>query len=238
MLEVRDLDVRRGDMQILWSVSLTVRKGEITALLGPNAAGKTTLLLAITGLLRPSRGGVFLNGEAVHKQRVHKIVEMGISMVPEGRRIFPEMSILENLELGAYPRDARKRRRQTMEEVFRIFPLLERRAGQLAGTLSGGERQMLATARALMSRPKVLLIDELSLGLAPIMVDRIAGTIQEINRTMGLTVFMVEQNVPMTLGMADYGYILENGRIVGKDAAKAMLEDKRVKKAYLGVGDD
>ncbi|RJR30846.1 MAG: ABC transporter ATP-binding protein [Desulfobacteraceae bacterium] len=238
MLEVHGLDVYRGDVQILWSVSLTAGEGKITALLGPNAAGKTTLLLAVTGLLRPSRGSISLCGQTIHTERVHKIVEMGISMVPEGRRVFPEMSILENLELGAYTRKARRLKRQTLEEVFSIFPVLKNRSRQMAGTLSGGERQMLATARALMSRPRVLLIDELSLGLAPLIMNRIAETIRQINGTMGLTIFMVEQNVPMTLEMANYGYILENGRIAGEGPAGALLEDERVKSAYLGIGGD
>jgi branched-chain amino acid transport system ATP-binding protein len=237
MLEISGIDVFRGDIQTLWSVSLTVEEGKITALLGPNASGKTTLLMAITGLLRPARGSISLDGTAIHGQRVHRIVEMGISMVPEGRRVFPEMTVLENLELGAYTRNARQQKRQTMEEVFHIFPLLEKRSGQLAGTLSGGERQMLATARGLMARPKILLIDELSLGLAPATMILIAETIQRINKTMGLTIFMVEQNVSMTLEMADFAYILENGRIVGEGTGKDLLHDERVKSAYLGIGE-
>ncbi len=237
MLEIHEIDVYRGDIQILWSVSLAVEDGKITTLLGSNGAGKSTLLMAITGLLKPLKGSINFSDNRIDKQPVHKIVELGVSMVAEGRRLFPEMSVFENLELGAFTRKARQGREQTIEEVFRIFPILKTRATQTAGTLSGGEQQMLAIGRALMSRPKLLVIDELSWGLAPVIVKSIAEAIREINRTSGLTIFLVEQNVSMSLGMADFGYILENGRIVGKGAATELLESEQVKNAYLGIGD-
>jgi branched-chain amino acid transport system ATP-binding protein len=235
MLEVEQIDVYRGDIQILWSVSLAAKDGKITALLGSNAAGKTTLLMTITGLIKPLRGGIRLKGHQIDKQPVHKIVELGVSMVPEGRRLFPEMSVFENLELGAFARKARETKHQMIEEVFGIFPILKTRKAQMAGTLSGGEQQMVAIARALMSQPKLLLIDELSLGLAPLIMQHISETIKQINTTKGLAIFIVEQNVFMTLEMADYGYILENGRIVGEGEAKKLLQSEEVKNAYLGI---
>jgi len=237
MLEINQIDVYRGDIQILWSVSLVVEDGKITALLGSNAAGKTTLLLTITGLIKPLRGSIRMNDNQIDKQPVHKIVEMGVSLVPEGRRLFPEMSVLENLEMGAFNAKARKIKNETIEWIYEIFPRIQERKNQIAGTLSGGEQQMLAIARALMSRPKLLLIDELSLGLAPLIIKNIFETIKEINITRGLTTFLVEQNVSMTLEMVDYGYILENGRIVGKGEGKQLLERDLVKNAYLGIGE-
>jgi len=237
MLEINQIDVYRGDIQILWSVSLVVEDGKITALLGSNAAGKTTLLLTITGLIKPLRGSIRMNDNQIDKQPVHKIVEMGVSLVPEGRRLFPEMSVLENLEMGAFNAKARKIKNETIEWIYEIFPRIQERKNQIAGTLSGGEQQMLAIARALMSRPKLLLIDELSLGLAPLIIKNIFETIKEINITRGLTTFLVEQNVSMTLDMVDYGYILENGRVVGKGEGKQLLERDLVKNAYLGIGE-
>ncbi len=237
MLEIREIDVYRGDIQILWSVSLAARDGKITALLGSNAAGKTTLLMAISGLLKPVRGSICLKGRPIEREPVHKIVEMGVSMVPEGRRLFPEMSVLENLELGAFTRKARETKNQTIEEIFGIFPILNLRKVQVAGTLSGGEQQMLAIGRALMSRPKLLLIDELSSGLAPVILQNLSETIQRINIARGLTIFIVEQNVLMTLEVAHYGYILENGRIVGEGESGTLLQSDQVKNAYLGTGE-
>jgi branched-chain amino acid transport system ATP-binding protein len=237
MLEINQIDVYRGDIQILWSVSLVAEDGKITALVGSNAAGKTTLLMTITGLIKPLRGSIRMNDNQINKQPVHKIVEMGVSLVPEGRRLFPEMSVLENLEMGAFNAKARKIKNETIEWIYEIFPRIQERKKQIAGTLSGGEQQMLAIARALMSRPKLLLIDELSLGLAPLIIKNIFETIKEINITRGLTTFMVEQNVSMTLEMVDYGYILENGRIVGKGEGKQLLERDLVKEAYLGIGE-
>lgn len=237
MLELRQVDVHRRDVRILWSVSLRVEDGKIVALLGPNAAGKTTLLMTISGLIKPSKGTVFFEGNQIDRQPVHRIVELGVSMVPEGRRLFPEMSVFENLELGAFTPKARARKEQTAEEVFKVFPVLKERSAQMAGTLSGGEQQMLAIARALMSRPKLLLIDELSWGLSPKIIKDISETIVRINKTTGLTIVMVEQNVALSLEMADYAYILENGRIVGMGEAARLRESEQVKNAYLGLGD-
>jgi branched-chain amino acid transport system ATP-binding protein len=237
MLDLSLVDVHRGDIKVLWSVSLAAQEEKITALLGSNGAGKTTLLNAITGLLRVSRGTIMLKGSPIQSQPVHKIVEMGVSLVPEGRRLFAEMTVHENLELGAFTRRARNHRKETTELIFRIFPVLEGRRSQVAGTLSGGEQQMLTIARALMSLPKLLLLDELSWGLSPVATQNIFKTIKEINQTMGLTILMVEQNVSMTLEMADYGYVLENGRIVGEGHAGTLLESEQVRDAYLGIGD-
>lgn len=237
MLDLSLVDVHRGDIHVLWSVSLSAQEGEITALLGSNGAGKTTLLNTVTGLLRASSGSIILKGHSIQNQPVHKIVEMGVSMVPEGRRLFPEMTVRENLELGAFARKARSHRHETMGLIFRVFPVLEARRSQLAGTLSGGEQQMLTIARALMSRPKLLLLDELSWGLSPVATENIFQTIKEIKGTMGLTIFIVEQNVSMTLETADYGYILENGRIVGEGRAGKLLDSEEVRDAYLGIGD-
>jgi branched-chain amino acid transport system ATP-binding protein len=237
MLNIHEIDVYRGDIHILRSVSLACLEGKITALLGSNGAGKTTLLMAITGLIKLKTGSIQVNNLSIDQQPVHKIVEMGISMVPEGRRLFPEMTILENLEMGAFTQKARATKDEMIEEAFTLFPILKRRYTQLAGTLSGGEQQMLAIARALMSKPKLLLIDELSWGLAPLMMQRIWDAIKHINATMGLTIFIVEQNVSMTLEMADYGYVLEDGHIVGEGEAKALLESDDVRNAYLSIGD-
>jgi branched-chain amino acid transport system ATP-binding protein len=236
MLEICQIDVFRGDIQVLWSVSLEAKDGKITALLGSNAAGKTSLLMTISGLIRPARGEIRFNGMRIDMLPTHRIVELGVSLVPEGRRVFPEMNVLENLELGAFSRKARNARNQTMEEVFEIFPILRRRGSQMAGTLSGGEQQMLAIARALMSLPKLLLCDELSLGLAPLILKNISESIRQINVSRGLTIFIVEQNVLMTLEMAEWGYIIENGRIVGHDEARSLLQNEQVKNAYLGIG--
>jgi branched-chain amino acid transport system ATP-binding protein len=237
MLEINQIDVYRGHIQILWSVSLAVENHKITALVGSNAAGKTTLLLTITGLIKPLKGSILLDGKLISTVAVHKIVELGISMVPEGRRLFPEMSVFENLELGAFTKKARATKNQTIKEIFGVFPLLEKRRTQIAGTLSGGEQQMVAIARALMPQPRLLLIDELSLGLAPLIVNNISKAIKQINADTGLTIFIVEQNVSMTLEMADYGYVLENGRIVGEGKAAELLESEQFKSAYLGVGE-
>lgn len=237
MLELQGVDVCRGEIQVLWSVSLRVQEKKVTALLGSNGAGKTTLLMAVCGLLRPAKGSISLQTREIHKEAVHRIVELGVSMVPEGRRLFPEMSVLENLQLGAFTRQAREKVQETLEEVFTIFPALKSRRTQLAGTLSGGEQQMVSIGRALMSHPRLLLLDELSWGLAPVVVNYIGQTIKEINRSRGLTIFIVEQNVSMALKMADYGYILENGRIVGEGDAKELLTSEQVSNAYLGVED-
>lgn len=235
MLEVNEIDVFRGDIRVLWSISLKVEAGTITALLGANAAGKTSLLMSISGLIKPMRGSIRFNGVEITKEPAHRIVEIGMSMVPEGRRLFPEMSVLENLELGAFLKRARNAKDQVIKEVYEIFPILKNRGTQMAGTLSGGEQQMLAIGRALMSRPKLLLIDELSLGLAPLVLQHIAEIIKEINVSRGLTIFIVEQNALMTLEMAQFGYLIENGRIVGSGETSSLFQNEQIKNAYLGI---
>ncbi len=235
MLEVNEIDVFRGDIHVLWSVSLKVEEGTITALLGSNAAGKTSLLMSISGLIKPMRGSIHFNGMEITREPAHRIVDIGMSMVPEGRRLFPEMSVLENLELGAFLKKARNARDRGIEEVYEIFPVLKNKAAQIAGTLSGGEQQMLAIGRALMSRPKLLLIDELSLGLAPLVLQHIAEIIKEINASRGLTIFIVEQNALMTLEMAQFGYLIENGRVVGSGETSKLFQNEQIKNAYLGI---
>ena len=235
MLELSQLDIYHGDLQALWNVSLTVRDREITTLIGSNGAGKSTALMAIAGLLKPAKGTISFNGVRLDKLPAHKIVDIGISMVPEGRRVFPEMTVTGNLEIGAFVGQARRERQKTMEWVYEVFPKLRDRARQQASTLSGGEQQMLAIGRALMSRPRLLLIDELSLGLAPVVVEKISEVLREINKANGIGIFLVEQNVQMALELADTGYIIENGRIVGHGDAGTLLESKEVKEAYLGI---
>lgn len=236
MLEISNIDVYYGDLQALWGVSLTIGDGEIVTLIGSNGAGKSTALKTISGLLKPKTGSIHYDGIRLDKLPAHKIVELGICMVPEGRRIFPQMSVLENLEVGAFTSRARQVKDDTLSWVYEIFPVLKERAKQPAGTLSGGEQQMLAISRALMSQPKLLLIDEMSLGLSPLLVQSISDVIKQISEAGGITIFLVEQNVRMALALADRGYILENGRIVDQGDAKAFLSSDRVKDAYLGVG--
>ena len=236
MLEISNIDVYYGDLQALWDVSLTVGDGEIVALIGSNGAGKSTTLKTISGLLKPRSGSISYNGIRLDKLPAHKIVELGISMVPEGRRLFPEMSVLENLEVGAYVSRARKAKDETISWVYHVFPVLKDRASQAAGTLSGGEQQMLAIGRALMSQPKLLLLDEMSLGLAPLVVQDISRVINQINKSKGITILLVEQNVRLALALANRAYIMENGRIVNQGDAKALLSSESVKDAYLGVG--
>lgn len=235
MLELSGLDIYHGDLQALWGVSLLVRDGEITTLIGSNGAGKSTTLMAITGLLRPAKGSMLFDGARIDTLAPHRIVELGISMVPEGRRLFPEMSVRQNLEIGAFIGKARRAKYETMDWIYEIFPILKARAEQQASTLSGGEQQMLAIGRALMSQPKLLLVDELSLGLAPVVVEKISDVLKEINKSRGIGIFLVEQNVQMALELADIGYIIENGRIVGQGEAEALLESEEVKEAYLGI---
>ena len=236
MLEIERIDVYYGDLQALWGVSLTVRAGEIAALVGSNGAGKSTLLRTICGLLRPARGSIRFQGSQLDKTPAYRIVELGICMVHEGRRLFPEMTVLENLEMGAFNVKARKKKNETVAWVYEVFPRLKDRRTQTAGTLSGGEQQMLAIGRALMSEPKLLLIDEVSLGLAPLLVHHIYAVVKEINRARQITIFLVEQNVRLALEIASSGYILETGSIVGHDQADLLLRSDHVKKAYLGFG--
>ena len=236
MLELIDLDIYHGDLQALWGVSLAIRDGDITTLIGSNGAGKSSTLMAIVGLLKPARGTILFDGVRLDKLAPHRIVEMGISLVPEGRRLFPEMSVRQNLEIGAFIDKARRAKHETMEWIYEVFPILKERTGQRASTLSGGEQQMLAIGRALMSQPKLLLIDELSLGLAPVVVEKISDVLKGINKEKGIGIFLVEQNVQMALELADRGYIIENGRIVGQGEARVLLESEEVKGAYLGIG--
>lgn len=235
MLEVSNVDVYYGDLQALWDVSLAIGDGEIVTLIGSNGAGKSTTLKTISGLLKPRVGSIRYNGIPLDKLPPHKIVELGICMVPEGRRLFPQMTVLENLEVGAFLGQARRVRDDTLRWIYGIFPILKQRANQLAGTLSGGEQHMLAIGRALMSQPKLMLLDEMSLGLAPVLVQNIARAIKEVNRARGITIFLVEQNVRLALALADRGYIVENGRVVGEGTAKTLLSSQSVKDAYLGV---
>ena len=233
MLNVENINAYYGDLQALWGLSLQVKEGELVALVGPNGAGKTTTLRVISGLLKPAAGQVRLYDAPVQHAAPHKIVEQGISQVPEGGRIFTKMTVLENLELGAYGAKARRARAQTLKRVFEFFPRLGERQKQLAGTLSGGERQMLAIGRALMSQPKLLLLDEPSFGLAPIMVQFMFQMIGEINK-QGMTVLLVEQNVRAALELATRAYVIENGRIVGQGTGDDLLSFESVRSAYLG----
>lgn len=233
MLKVDNINAYYGDLQALWGVSLQVDDGELVALVGPNGAGKTTTLKVITGLLKLASGSVNFNGNDLGKETVHKIVELGISQVPEGGRIFSGMSVLENLELGAFVPEARKVKDQSLRWVYKIFPRLEERQNQQAGTLSGGERQMLAIGRALMSKPKLLLLDEPSFGLAPILVQQMFEMIEEINK-QGVTVLLVEQNVRAALELAQRAYVIENGRIVGEGKGDDLLSFESIRSAYLG----
>ena len=234
MFEIENIDVFYGDLQVLWDVSLEVRKREIVAVIGSNGAGKSTLFKMLAGLLGPVSGTVHFNGKRIDNTPIHKRVALGISLVPEGRGLFHGMSIFENLELGAYNAGARRQIPESIESIFNLFPVLKKRKMQLAGTLSGGEQQMVAIGRGLMSKPQVLLLDEPSLGLAPLVTQSIFEAIEKVNQA-GVTIVIVEQNVQMSLELADRAYILENGRIVGHDDAKTLLNDQRVKDAYLGI---
>jgi len=233
MLKLDAINAYYGDLQALWGISLQVNDGELVALVGPNGAGKTTTLRVITGLLKPASGSVHLDDYHLGKESAHKIVELGISQVPEGGKIFTGMSVLENLELGAFVARARKVKDESLKWVFGIFPRLEERKDQRAGTLSGGERQMLAIGRALMSKPRLLMLDEPSFGLAPIMVEQMFEMIAEINR-QGVTILLVEQNVRAALELAQRAFVIENGRIVGQGAGDDLLSFESVRSAYLG----
>ena len=235
MLSVRQLGAAYGDVQALWEVSFEIQPGEIIALIGPNGAGKTTLLRVIAGLHRPLSGAITLNGVNLHTQPAHQIVEQGVILVPEGRRLFGSMTVLENLDLGAYARRARQKRTQTLQRVFEIFPILADRRHQRTWTLSGGQQQMVAIGRALMGLPTLLMLDEPSLGLAPLVVENIFEVIQAVN-AQGVTVFLVEQNARQALQLAHRAYILEQGRVVGTGGGKELLNDDQVRQAYLGYG--
>jgi branched-chain amino acid transport system ATP-binding protein len=234
MLEICNVNTLYGKAQALWDVCLGINEAEIVAMIGANGAGKTTLLNTISGLLRPASGSVEFLDRRIDGLPPHSIVELGISHVPEGGRVFPDMTVRENLDMGAYPYHAWKQKEETLEQVYQVFPILKERAGQLARTLSGGERQMLAIGRGLMSKPKLCLFDEPSYGLAPLLVAEIFRIIQEL-RDQGITVFLIEQNVRHTLEIADRAYVLENGRVCLEGACDELLRSDYVRKAYLGL---
>jgi len=233
VLEVSNIETFYGKVQALWGVSLRIDQGEIVALVGANGAGKTTLLNTISGLLRPASGHVAFLGERLDGRTPHSIVELGLSHIPEGGRLFPEMTVRENLEMGAYPYHAWKRKDETFEKVYQVFPRLRERRGQLASTLSGGEKQMLAMGRGLMSRPKLCMFDEPSYGLAPRLVLEVFQVIKSL-REQGITILLIEQNVRHSLEIADRAYVLENGRVVLEGACGQLLQSDYVRKAYLG----
>lgn len=234
LLEVNDIHTYYGNIHALKGISLKVEKGEIVTLIGSNGAGKTTTLRTISGLLKPRVGNVVLEGEDLSKYPAHQIVYKGIAMVPEGRGIFSKMSVRENLELGAYHRNDTNGIQKDLDWVYSLLPRLHERRNQVAGTLSGGEQQMLATARALMSKPNVLLMDEPSMGLAPILVESIFDTIEKVNKE-GTTILLVEQNASMALSIAHRGYVLQTGQIVLTDTGANLQQNETVQKAYLGI---
>ena len=234
ILELENIHTYYGEIHALKGVSLNVEEGEIVTLIGGNGAGKSTTLNTISGLLKPRRGSIRLNNENLGNFKAHEIVAKGVVQVPEGRRVFGRLTVLENLEMGAFTRPTRSKIAQTLEQVFTLFPRLKERESQLAGTLSGGEQQMLAMGRALMAKPKVLLLDEPSMGLAPVLVDSIFDTIRKLH-ALGTTILLVEQNARMALQVADRGYVLQTGEIILTDKATALRENESVQKAYLGV---
>ena len=234
LVEINDINVSYGDVQVLHEVALEVREREIVTIVGANGAGKSTLLKTIAGILRSTRGEIQFLGERIDHLHPHQIVEKGLVRIPEGRKIFPSLSVLENLELGSYLPKAKAKRSESLEKVFSLFPVLKERSKQVAGTLSGGEQQMLAIGRGLMSLPRLLMLDEPSLGLAPLLVREIFRTVREINKE-GTTILLVEQNVFNALDMAHEGYVLENGRIVLRGKSRDLLGNEHIKESYLGV---
>ncbi|MBO4799264.1 MAG: ABC transporter ATP-binding protein [Lachnospiraceae bacterium] len=233
LLEIRDIEVFYGVIQAIKGISFDVNEGEVIALIGANGAGKTTILHTITGLLQPKKGSITFDGKDITKVPAHKIVSMGMAHVPEGRRVFSQLSVYENLKMGAYTRKDKAEIEESLEMVYGKFPRLEERKNQLAGTLSGGEQQMLAMGRALMSHPKIVLMDEPSMGLSPIFVEEIFKIIEEVSAS-GTTVLLVEQNAKKALGIANRAYVLETGNIVLDGDAKELMNNETVKKAYLG----
>jgi len=234
LLELAGVDVAYGDLPALQAVDLVVEAGETLSVVGANGAGKTTMLRTISGLLRPRRGEVRFEGERIDRLPCHRVVERGVVHVPEGRKVFPSLTVRENLELGSYTRAARAQRAPSLDRVFSLFPRLREREAQAAGTLSGGEQQMLAIGRALMTLPKLLMLDEPSLGLAPLIVKEIFATIAAINRD-GTTVLLVEQNTRQALALSRRGYVLENGRVALVGTGAELLGNEHVKRAYLGM---
>ena len=234
MLRVEGLSVRYGQVTALWDVSFDVRAGEIVALVGANGAGKTTTLKTVSGLLRPEKGTILLDGDPLEKHSTMEIVARGVVHVPEGRKLFPEMTVKENLLLGGFHPSARSHQASRLEEVYGVFPRLRERQGQMGGTLSGGEQQMVAIGRGLMAGPKILMLDEPSLGLAPLLVDEMFRVVEEINRK-GVTVLLVEQNTEHALRIASRGFVLESGRVVLAGTGQELLSNQRVREAYLGL---
>ena len=234
MLEVSRLNVSYGKIQVLWDVSVNIREGEIVALVGANSAGKTTLLKTISGLKTAVSGTITYQGRRIDGLKSHNIVQQGISHIPEGRMLFPDMSVRENLEMGAYPKHVWPHKEDILENVYNLFPILKERRNQLARTLSGGQQQMVAMGRGLMSKPRLCIIDEPSCGLAPIVVTEMFAIIQAL-RDQGIAIFLVEQNVQQTLEIADRAYVLENGRVVLEGDSRHLLEEEMIKKAYLGL---
>jgi branched-chain amino acid transport system ATP-binding protein len=234
LLKVGKIDFYYGQVQVLYDVSIHVGEGEFVALVGANGAGKTTTMKTVSGLLHPRRGTIEFLGQPIHQREAHEITSLGLVHIPEGRKIFPSLTVKENLEMGSYLRAAKEKRVETMLKVFDLFPILDSRKNQIVGTLSGGEQQMLAIGRAMMALPKMLIIDEPSLGMAPLIVENIFNTIKSINRD-GTTILFVEQNVFASLAMAQRGYVLENGQIVLEGVSQDLLANENVKKAYLGL---
>ncbi len=234
LLEVNDVHAYYGNIHALKGISLTVDQGEIVSLIGGNGAGKTTTLRSISGLIRPREGAITLQGEDLSRYKAHELVNQGVAMVPEGRGVFAKLTVLENLEMGAFHRKDKEGITADLEKVYTLFPRLAERKRQLAGTMSGGEQQMLAMGRALMSRPTLLLMDEPSMGLAPVLVEAIFDIVKEINKT-GTTILLVEQNAHMALQVAHRGYVIQTGSIVLSDSAQALQQNPMVQKAYLGI---
>ncbi|MDQ1333120.1 MAG: transporter ATP-binding protein [Thermodesulfobacteriota bacterium] len=234
MLQIHNINTFYGKAQALYDLSLSVEASEIVALVGSNGAGKTTLLKTLSGLLRPASGRVVFLEKRIDGRPSYAVVEAGISHIPEGRRLFPDMSVRENLEMGAYLQRAWKQKGESLEEIYRLLPVLKAREGQLAGTLSGGEQQMVALGRGLMSKPRLCMIDEPSSGLAPVMVDEIFHIIEGL-RDQGIAIFLVEQNVRHTLEIADRAYVIENGRIILAGKSEQLLSEELIRKAYLGL---
>lgn len=234
LLEIENIDVYYGDVQVIFGLSLKVENGSVVSIIGSNGAGKSTTLKTISGLLVPKKGEITFNEDVVSTLKSNEVVEKGVIHIPEGRRLFPLMTIMENLQVGAFPKRAQGKEDETLSLVFKLFPVLSERSNQLASTLSGGEQQMLAIGRALMSNPLLLMLDEPSLGLAPILIKVIFETVMEINKR-GTTILLVEQDVQHSLSISDYAYVLENGRLAMEGKGGELLDDKHVKKAYLGI---
>jgi branched-chain amino acid transport system ATP-binding protein len=234
LLAVKDIEVSYGDVQVIFGVSLEIQEGEIVSIIGANGAGKSTILRTVSGLMNPHGGAIYLNNQPIHKAPPEEIVNQGVIHVPEGRRLFPLMTVRENLEVGAFNPKADKVKEETLKQVYALLPRLKERERQLAVTLSGGEQQMVAIGRGLMARPKVLMLDEPSLGLAPLLVKEIFLTVEKIAE-QGTTVLLVEQDVRNSLSMSDRGYVLEHGRVVMEGAGEELLENPHIRKAYLGI---